>query len=173
MRAAAEDAENAALYVRFMRKAADKGVEWVSTEVQRLTKMSEKPMSGWLLLSASGQAGLCSVWSCALLGRSSPLSSLSSYPGGLGPPQRCRSLVSSPPAPCCPARLALAAAKLDEVSRKISVLSSFLETPEEAAALAEAEDAEPIAAEVAGGDDDEEGEDVYADGFDDNEGAGG
>ncbi|KAL4859144.1 ABC transporter G family member 9 [Chlorella vulgaris] len=104
----AEDAENAALYVRFMRKAADKGVEWVSTEVQRLTKMSEKPMS---------------------------------------------------------------AAKLDEVSRKISVLSSFLETPEEAAALAEAEDAEPIAAEVAGGDNEEEGEDVYADGFDDNEGA--
>jgi hypothetical protein len=56
-----------------------------------------------------------------------------------------------------------AAAKLDEVSRKISVLTSFSEKPEEAA---------PTPASGAAVDGEEGGEDVYADGLDDSEGAG-
>ncbi|EFN53221.1 hypothetical protein CHLNCDRAFT_137098 [Chlorella variabilis] len=106
--AAADDKDNAALYVRFMKKAVEKGVEWVTKEVERLTKMAEKPMS---------------------------------------------------------------AAKLDEVSRKISVLSSFTEKP------AEPEEAAPVPsdagsqASAAADEDEDEDDSVYDDGLDDNEGA--
>lgn len=84
----------------------------------------------------------------------------------------CASLLSLPTSPC-------AAAKLDEVSRKVSVLTSFVEEPAkeaEAAPAPPAEDAEDDADEgdeeeaEAAGEDDEE---VYDDGLDDNEGAGG
>jgi hypothetical protein len=52
---AADDKDNAALYVRFMKKAAEKGVEWIAAETERLTKMSEKPMSG-------GDLGCGTIW---------------------------------------------------------------------------------------------------------------
>ncbi|KAL4458829.1 hypothetical protein ABPG75_013694 [Micractinium tetrahymenae] len=107
-----DDKDNAALYLRFMRKALEKGEAYIEAELARLNKMSEKAMS---------------------------------------------------------------AAKLDEVSRKISVLTSFVE---EAVAEKEASPAPPAEDEDDGDDEDEEeaaaGEDdeVYDDGLDDNEGAG-
>jgi hypothetical protein len=55
LRCAADDKDNAALYVRFMKKAAEKGVEWIAAETERLTKMSEKPMSG-------GDLGCGTIW---------------------------------------------------------------------------------------------------------------
>lgn len=72
---------------------------------------------------------------------------------------------------CCTPRLP-AAAKLDEVSRKISVLSSFTEKP------AEPEEAAPVPsdagsqASAAADEDEDEDDSVYDDGLDDNEGAG-
>lgn len=54
---AADDKDNAALYVRFMKKAVEKGVEWVTKEVERLTKMAEKPMSGGWRLAAGMRFG--------------------------------------------------------------------------------------------------------------------
>lgn len=69
--------------------------------------------------------------------------------------------VSPSLSPCFPLD---AAAKLDEVSRKISVLTSFSDKPEEAAPT-------PATAAAVDGEE-EEGEDVYADGLDDSEGAG-
>ncbi|KAL4435932.1 hypothetical protein ABPG77_000694 [Micractinium sp. CCAP 211/92] len=109
-----DDKDNAALYLRFMKKALEKGEAYIEGELARLNKMSEKAMS---------------------------------------------------------------AAKLDEVSRKISVLTSFVEEP---AKEGEATPAPPAEEDDAANDDDDEeegaGEDdeeVYDDGLDDNEGAGG
>ncbi|PSC76638.1 disulfide isomerase [Micractinium conductrix] len=106
---AADDTANAALYIRYMKKALEKGEAYIASELERLTKMSEKPMS---------------------------------------------------------------AAKLDEVSAKISILSSFTEKPEEE--KAPATPAEDDVDDVEDEDDkevqEEDADMVYDDGLDDDEG---
>lgn len=44
--AAGDDKDNAALYLRFMKKALEKGEAYIEGELARLNKMSEKAMSG-------------------------------------------------------------------------------------------------------------------------------
>ena len=66
-----------------------------------------------------------------------------------------------------------AAAKLDEISRKISVLSSFTEPDPTPEALADPAAAKVPVTAPAAGEDSEEGEEVYADGLDEGEAAGG
>lgn len=44
--AAGDDKDNAALYLRFMRKALEKGEAYLEGELARLNKMAEKAMSG-------------------------------------------------------------------------------------------------------------------------------
>jgi hypothetical protein len=76
--------------------------------------------------------------------------------------------------PChllCPTHAA--AAKLDQISRKISVLSSFIEPDTAPEALADPAAAKVPVAASAAGEDSEEGEEVYADGLDESEAAGG
>ena len=48
--------------MRYMGKALDKGDDYIATELERLTKMAEKPMSGgwvggWVGGWAGGRAG--------------------------------------------------------------------------------------------------------------------
>ena len=53
---AEDDKDNAALYLRYMAKALEKGEAYVAAELERLTKMSEKPMSGARLPAC------CALW---------------------------------------------------------------------------------------------------------------
>lgn len=62
---AAEDKDNAALYIHFMKKAVAKGGDYIGGEAARLAKMAEKAMSGgWLdgWVPLRGSLCVCTRW---------------------------------------------------------------------------------------------------------------
>lgn len=108
-----------------MKKALEKGEAYIASELERLTKMSEKPMSGGCRRCRRGS---CCCSCTHILQAPAPASS--SMPPLLPPAAAASAgniFTCHHQRPCLPA----AAAKLDEVSAKISILSSFTEKPEE------------------------------------------
>lgn len=222
--AAADDKDNAALYLRFMKKALEKGEAYLEGELARLNKMAEKAMSGEraMLCVQRGHAARGTRPRHASQGAGSAAGRVArgrgQHPAGGGALEAAASDSCALPLPCtvplqsryarcsccqtCAAgtrfgrllgqltacRLASsasfpgcsplsAAAKLDEVSRKVSVLTSFVEEPPKEAAPAtptededDADEGEEVEEEEAAAEEDDE---VYDDGLDDNEGAGG
>ena len=149
-----DDKANAALYLRYMAKALEKGEAYVAAELERLTKMSEKPMSGAPPLRCVHWGHAVDAVKCAW---ATWLALRAAAAAVLMDPCDCLPPTLTPaPAPPPPPRSA--AAKLDEISRKVSVLSSFTEEPEEAAATAAAATGKQAAGDD--GDDEIEWEDA-------------